>query len=432
MSTRRRLLVMAYYFPPYGGGFSIRIGKFVKYLSRLGWDATVISVDPGSYSPDVAVTGAEETPAAEVHRAPSLERLLPVPAHAAPPAEGSAPPPRPGVLQRLKHFVLLPDRQVLWTPYALRLARRLHREQPFHAALATAPPMSTVPAAAVLRRLLGVPTVLDLRDDWTGTATFSALPPGRQRVERAMERSTLRRVDHVLVPTRPSHARLLEEFGLPADRVSFVPNGFDPEDFAPAGGGPRAPLRPGRAALVHLGTLTDRRSPTTLLAALRRLAQTDPGAAARLWFLQVGAVDPAFGRALEPLLAQGQAELRPAVPHAQALEVMRAADVLVLIPNQATATAIPGKTYEYLACGRPVLALVEPGATRDLLREMGVRWILDVRDVDAITETLRGIAADAARGLDTAPVDPAALARYDRREHARQLAEILDRLTTRR
>jgi glycosyltransferase involved in cell wall biosynthesis len=424
----RRLLVMAYYFPPYGGGFSIRIGKFAKYLSRLGWECTVISVSPESYSPDVAVTGAEPDGAA-VHRTPSFERLLPGAGGTAPAGGGGAPAPA-GVLQRLKHFVLLPDRQVLWTPYALRLARRLHRERPFDAALATAPPMSTIPAAAALRRLLGIPAVLDLRDDWTGTASFAALPPARQRVERVLERAALRRMDHVLVPTRPSYDRLLSAFALPADRVSFLPNGFDPEDFAsPGAGGEEGALFPGRTTLVHLGILTERRSPATLLEALRRLRERDPAAAGRLRFLQMGAVESCFDAALQPMVASGLAEVRPAGPHAEALEVMHAADVLVLIPNQATATAIPGKTYEYLASRRPVLALVEPGATRDLLREVGVRWLLDVDDVDAITSALAAIAADPPRRDEPEPMDADVLRRYDRGEQARQLAEVLDRLT---
>jgi glycosyltransferase involved in cell wall biosynthesis len=424
----RRLLMMAYYFPPYGGGFSIRIGKFTKYLSRLGWECTVVSVAPEAYSADVAFTGGGDVAGAVVHRTPSWERLLPAGSAPAPSPGGGA-PARTGVLQRLKHVVLLPDRQVLWAPYALRLARRLHRERPFHAALATAPPMSTVPAAAALRRLLRIPTVLDLRDDWTGTATFSALPPARQRVERALERATLRRADHVLVPTRPSYDRLLETFRLPAERVSLVPNGFDPEDFA-SGHAASGPVHRGRTTLVHLGTLTERRSPATLLEALRRLRERDPAAAGRLCLLQMGAVESCFDAALRPLAATGHVEVRPAGSHAEALALMHAADVLVLIPNQATATAIPGKTYEYLASGRPVLALVEPGATRDLLREVGVRWLLDVDDVASITEALAGIAANPPRRDAPEPTDAAALRRYDRREHARQLAGILDRLCT--
>ena len=46
---RRRVLVLAYYFPPVGGAGVQRTLKFVKHLAALGWDATVISTHSRAY-----------------------------------------------------------------------------------------------------------------------------------------------------------------------------------------------------------------------------------------------------------------------------------------------------------------------------------------------------------------------------------------------
>ena len=43
MTKRRRVLVLAYFFPPIGGAGVQRTLKFVEHLARLGWDATVVS-----------------------------------------------------------------------------------------------------------------------------------------------------------------------------------------------------------------------------------------------------------------------------------------------------------------------------------------------------------------------------------------------------
>ena len=43
MGARRRVLVLAYFFPPLGGAGVQRTLKFVRYLEPLGWDATVIT-----------------------------------------------------------------------------------------------------------------------------------------------------------------------------------------------------------------------------------------------------------------------------------------------------------------------------------------------------------------------------------------------------
>src|SRR5207248_5756014 len=46
---RRRVLVLAYLFPPLGGAGVQRTLKFVRYLEPLGWDATVVSTRSRHY-----------------------------------------------------------------------------------------------------------------------------------------------------------------------------------------------------------------------------------------------------------------------------------------------------------------------------------------------------------------------------------------------
>ncbi len=41
----RKVLVIAYYFPPIGGSGTQRPVKFVKYLPQFGWQPYVISTD---------------------------------------------------------------------------------------------------------------------------------------------------------------------------------------------------------------------------------------------------------------------------------------------------------------------------------------------------------------------------------------------------
>src|SRR3954447_12979096 len=39
----RRLLIVAYYFPPIGGIGSIRLVRFAEHLPEFGWDVTVLA-----------------------------------------------------------------------------------------------------------------------------------------------------------------------------------------------------------------------------------------------------------------------------------------------------------------------------------------------------------------------------------------------------
>ena len=62
-----------------------------------------------------------------------------------------------------------------------------------------------------------------------------------------------------------------------------------------------------------------------------------------------------------------QFRLLGTVPHAQALALQASADVLVSIGNESLSAQIPGKLYEYLGTGRPILHLLS--ATRDAAQE---------------------------------------------------------------
>src|SRR4051812_37684232 len=46
---RRRVLVLAYFFPPLGGGGVQRTLKHVKYLPEHGWDPIVVTTSSRSY-----------------------------------------------------------------------------------------------------------------------------------------------------------------------------------------------------------------------------------------------------------------------------------------------------------------------------------------------------------------------------------------------
>ena len=58
----KRVLVIAYYFPPMGLSGVQRIARFVKYLPETGWAPTVLTVEPAGYF------AFDEALLAELHR----------------------------------------------------------------------------------------------------------------------------------------------------------------------------------------------------------------------------------------------------------------------------------------------------------------------------------------------------------------------------
>src|ERR1700693_4961286 len=68
---RRRVLILAYFFPPDTSGGVPRTVQFVKYLHRLGWDSTVIAPSWEGRPRDAQGFAASIPPETEIIRAGS-------------------------------------------------------------------------------------------------------------------------------------------------------------------------------------------------------------------------------------------------------------------------------------------------------------------------------------------------------------------------
>ena len=107
---------------------------------------------------------------------------------------------------------------------------------------------------------------------------------------------------------------------------------------------------------------------------------------------------------------------------------MTAADVLLLVANTtpgAEAT-VPGKLFEYLAIGRPILAIAPPdSSTADILAQTGGGWLAPAGDPAAIACTLYQAFGEHRAGRPKHS-NPAEVARFDRRALTGNLAAVLD------
>jgi glycosyltransferase involved in cell wall biosynthesis len=118
------------------------------------------------------------------------------------------------------------------------------------------------------------------------------------------------------------------------------------------------------------------------------------------------------------------------LPHKAALQQMRSASLLLLLA-QGQPDQIPAKAFEYLASGRPILAVTGEGATADLIRNVGGSVVPD--DTEAIRAALYNhyVESSSSRtdyGGNLRRTE--SLARFDRSRIAGDLASILDRLTS--
>ncbi len=194
-----------------------------------------------------------------------------------------------------------------------------------------------------------------------------------------------------------------------------LPNGFDPDlksvvddcVRSQSGGEPS-----GTIGLCHPGSLYHRRDLRPLIDAMRLLADSHIS----VRFENFGDCPPKveLEAYVRELGLEQSVVFDPPVPHREALRRMARADVLVLIqPNNAM--QVPGKLYEMMLFGKPILSLTDEGEVTDIVNHYGLGDVARSNDAQDIAAVIRRL-ADRLRvkGGHSTP-NPAALEAFDGR-----------------
>jgi glycosyltransferase involved in cell wall biosynthesis len=220
--------------------------------------------------------------------------------------------------------------------------------------------------------------------------------------------------------------------GARLDKVTTITNGFDREDFAPFAnmrrGDNPSTARPLR--LAYVGTIAEGQvgGVASLFAALEALAREDRGTE-QIQLQLVGSFGAAIHQRARPLVEQGMVEFLPFKPHHEAIACMMEADVLLLVrPDDLDGRIVhTSKLFEYMATGRPILAIAPHGEITLLIEEEHLGWSAAPGDVGGIAAALRSMLAQHQQGtLATNARDPQRLGRWERRALTGQLAALFD------
>jgi glycosyltransferase involved in cell wall biosynthesis len=419
----RHVLIVTWWFPPLSGGGVHRPLQFVRHLVKRGLRVSVVTGRPPAGERLDEGLLALVPPEARVVRVPFLDpfRLWArlrrggngESANGA--AARSPGPARPRLRDFVTDAITLPDRFLTWVvPAAARSALALRGDEP-DLVLSSSPPPSVHLVAHFLAGMFSAPLVLDFRDPWIGNPFRRYSAPLFARIDAALEQRVVRAAAEIVLNTPALERRFRERYPEIA-RVRTIPNGFDPDAAArlPAASGGGSP---GFVEVAHYGQVYGVRSGLFLLEGLAQLRRERPEAFVRLQVVLVGAVDgeAAFRARAAQLGVDGAISIPGILPHAAALARQRLSDVLLLLGPESgePELQVPGKLYEYLAAGRPILALSRRGgAIEEILRIAGVAC--ERAEPDRPEEIAAALARLVEGGADAAAGDAPLSFRYDR------------------
>lgn len=440
--TYSRVLVVAYAFPPHAAIGAMRTLRVVRRLAEEGWDVTVLTAEPRTYRPGTPVDEAllDRVPGnirivrADTFRGVDalkgvvkkiLRRWGPAgqqSSSGAPRSESRTPRGAAGrALNVIDAALAIPDHQSGWLiPAVARGLAASWRHRP-DVLYSSAPPWTGHVVAGVLATSLRCRWVADFRDPWSRAPWRGDRFPFAMNAAGALERAVVRHADRILFVAHGNRDDFAAHYGpAVASKFQVIPNGCDPAEFeqlkrpSVSGDGP--------FVLLHAGSIYAGRTPVPLLKAIAdmvRRGAIDPSRF-RLRFLgAVGLESVDLTGMCREIGLEQIVEFVPRVAREQSLRAMVSASALLLLQPGHT-VSVPGKLYEYLAAGRPILAIAEEGEIAELVRSSGIGISVPPDSEAAIESALESIIRKS-----RADVEPPPRELFDGTVGAAQVAAVL-------
>ena len=419
-SSVRRVLIVAYYFPPMGGSGVQRIAKFAKYLRAHGWHPEVLTVAPRGYlAYDDSLLEEIEAAGIPIHRTSSWDptRVFGKKRAIGLPGESAR-----NLFAQASQWLFIPDNKRGWRRPAVKTGKRLLASGRFDAILATAPPYTAGLIARDLHQATGIPYLVDFRDDWAGNPRHTYPTSWHKKKHLRMEQAVMRDADGVLTINEQIASAIQFRQGIVPE---VIPQGYDPQDLQVAPSRKEA----NQFRLVYTGMFYDRQRPDSMLAALGSLVKHDPGLRDVLEAVFVGLPPEALKPKAEALGIANLIKGTGYLSHQDAVAYTKSADLLWMTvgegPGQETIST--SKLFEYFGTGLPILGLVPEGAARNALLAYGAGRVALPDHVDEITQALLLFLAEWKAGTPLR-ADEAFVASHNRYALAGQLAQLLSAL----
>ncbi len=410
----KKVLIITPYYPPFPKpGATKRVENFVRYLPEHGWDPVLITMDWG-YPDATEMAGrkffftrniarmswrAYQITEVEQRRSVSSWMIKKMIAFA----------------RTVKSYLLVPDELILWLFWVVWRMREIRRTVGFDVLYTTAPPNSSLLVAVAAKKLFRIPLICDVRDDWCDNPLMEKKSSLLRHIEKRMERWVVDNADRIILVTGSSRELWARRY--PAHRHKFVlvPNGYSEEEYQAAS----AYVYPA-VALVHVGSLELNRSPELVYQALARMRDRQ-----RIDFYQYGLVLREFQDKAAEYGVSDRVHFEGIIPAAETISRIKGASMLVLLPTQNAPTAIPGKTYEYLRTGKPILLISAENATTQFMKKFPQVYQVRPGDIGGCIDAIVK-ASGCGLGTDSGPEAADSMRQYDRRSLAGDLALAFD------
>jgi len=408
--SMKKVLMIAYHYPPLGGGGVFRTLKFTKYLPQFGFQPYVLTVKNPMYVTKDRTLLREISPIVKVFRTFAFEhRVLRA----------------PRLLNIDLKWFYMPDVNIGWLPFAVHQGQKIIEKQDIDTIYATALPFTSFLIGYLLKRKTGKPLVLDFRDPWTDNPFTDYPTKLHESIEKKMEETILTQADYVIVASDSLKNSLIKRYPFIKSKIEVITNGFDSDDFK----GLKIYEQNDKFRITHTGSLYGVRTARPFLLALKELTEEKTDLREKLEITFVGNYGKETPHLVKNFGLEDIVKLIRYISHKECLELMLNSHALLLLITAKGPRGkgiLTGKLFEYLASRRPILAIApENGAAANIIKSLRAGTVVSPNNIQLIKQTIFEFCEKWKQGKLAKVTND--ITRYDRRFLTQRLAQIFEK-----
>ena len=356
MSSKKKVLIITYYWPPSGGSGVQRWLKFSKYLRDFNIEPVIYTVDNPSYPIKDTSLESEIPLDLEVLKQPIFEPnyFLSIFGNNKKKESAGFLNPNPTLLGRFFQYVranyFIPDARKFWIKPSVKFLSNYLKNNEIDVVITTGPPHSMHIIGLVLKDKFKIKWISDFRDPWTEIDYFQQLPLTKKanKKHHQLEQEVLEKSDMVIVVGETMKKKFLKH----NHNIEVLTNGFDSYENS------LTIELDSNFSITHVGSMNTDRNPTILWEVLYEISSENIDFKNNLRIKFIGKIDDTVIQDIQVFNPKNIVRI-PYLDHKEVRKYQASSQVLLLSINQVPNAKgiITGKIFEYLQAKRPILGI---------------------------------------------------------------------------
>lgn len=442
----KKILLIAYFYPPKGGAGVQRTSKFAKYLTELGYEVHVLTVNEDrktlndhSLKEDIREDiHVYRTEFEEVKIVKKLNNLLNNKNNNNKDAviTSNNVAKRSSIKSKIKsvcknmffdiyNFVYLPDDKKSWIDTAAQEAVKIIEKEKIDVIYTTSAPYSAHLIGYKISKQKNIKWIADFRDQWVNNpfAEYGKIVEWRQK---KLEKKVVENANKVISVSKPIIEDFRERYSnINKDKFEIITNGYDERDFMDI-----EPVEKKSVfKIIYNGTLYGRMSPENILLAISNLIEKKKIDKDKIKIEFCGNIGSAHKGKVDYFKDKypNLISVKNYLPHKGSLKnLMTGSAVLLIIDGGKGSSGIyTGKIFEYIRSGKPIIAIVPDGVARDLILKTNTGFCAYPDDIEEIEKNIYKIYTKFYNGEKTIDFNWNEIEKYERKNLTKKLSKII-------